>query len=266
MRRWPDEIQAFSADVASLLTAPGNLRVWGWLNVVDRPESALFPGLALVARHPAGVVFAWTAAAHGEPAAAARAAHPARRSRSVFGIIAATPLWFGAWKVEIFGIRLLSVAHAAEAVIGGRCCSPSSRSRCIPRFAPAGDGDRRWRSTRWPPSRCGCSRLGPAPTFMGEPLLYKAPYSWLMMLPGVDGVRVPARFWVLATMCLAVAGALAVRLRRRAVAGAAQALVWLLAGVLLLEAWPHAARRCMPPPACASASHHTRGVRLEAAA
>ena len=35
--------------------------------------------------------------------------------------------------------------------------------------------------------------LGPAPTFMGKPLLYKAPYAWLMLMPGVEGVRVPAQ-------------------------------------------------------------------------
>ena len=51
--------------------------------------------------------------------------------------------------------------------------------------------------------------LGPAPTFMGKPLIYKAPYAWLMLMPGVEGVRVPARFWVLATLCLAVAAAIA---------------------------------------------------------
>ena len=44
MRRWPDEIISFSADVASVLKAPYNLRLWGWLDVVDHPESALVSG------------------------------------------------------------------------------------------------------------------------------------------------------------------------------------------------------------------------------
>ena len=63
--------------------------------------------------------------------------------------------------------------------------------------------------------------LGPAPTLMGKPLLYKAPYAWLMLVPGVEGVRVPARFWVLATLCLAVAGCAGVAAYRAAVAGTA---------------------------------------------
>ena len=63
--------------------------------------------------------------------------------------------------------------------------------------------------------------LGPAPTLMNQPLLYKAPYAWLMLVPGVEGVRVPARFWVLATLCLAVACAVAGGRRQR---GAARTL------------------------------------------
>jgi MFS family permease len=45
--------------------------------------------------------------------------------------------------------------------------------------------------------------LGPAPTFLDRPIIYDAPYAWLMLLPGVEGIRVPARFWMLAALCLA---------------------------------------------------------------
>ena len=51
--------------------------------------------------------------------------------------------------------------------------------------------------------------LGPVPRFMGEPFLYQSPYAWLMVLPGFDGLRVPARFWMLAVVCLSTAGGLA---------------------------------------------------------
>jgi hypothetical protein len=40
-------------------------------------------------------------------------------------------------------------------------------------------------------------------------LLESAPYSWLMWLPGFDGVRVPARFWMLGILTLSVAAGLA---------------------------------------------------------
>ncbi|HXE81661.1 MAG TPA: hypothetical protein VNK41_12975, partial [Vicinamibacterales bacterium] len=36
--------------------------------------------------------------------------------------------------------------------------------------------------------------LGPRPTAYGVPFLYRAPYEWLMWLPGFESLRAPARF------------------------------------------------------------------------
>lgn len=259
LKRWPDEIQAFSADIASVLMASPNLRVWGWLKVVERPESALFPGLALVLVILAGVMMAWSAAAH-ESLQRLRAPRVLLAGAGFFAAIAATPLWFGAWKIEVFGLKLISVGTPQK---------PLSVAVLLAVIACA----------MHPSIRAGWKRrsplafytlaaivmwlfsLGPAPTLMGKPMLYKAPYAWLLMLPGVDGVRVPARFWVLATMCLAVAAALAIR---HAVARWPEARIMLVgtfAGVLLLESWP-SALLLLPPPALRPS--HTRAVaRLE---
>lgn len=47
------------------------------------------------------------------------------------------------------------------------------------------------------------------PAAPGEGLAgWLRPYQWLMLLPGFDGVRVPARFGMLMALCLAVAGGL----------------------------------------------------------
>jgi hypothetical protein len=56
--------------------------------------------------------------------------------------------------------------------------------------------------------------------------MYRGPYVFLMLLPGFDALRVPARFWMLAVMCLSVASALffdrlTARLDRKRVAIAA---------------------------------------------
>ena len=51
--------------------------------------------------------------------------------------------------------------------------------------------------------------LGPMITFMGDPGI-PGPYHLLMSLPGVDGLRVPARFWLMSTICLSVIGGLVV--------------------------------------------------------
>ena len=65
LRRWPDEIISFSADVASVLKAPDNLRLWGWLDVVDRPESALFPGITPILLIIVGLAIGWSARGEG---------------------------------------------------------------------------------------------------------------------------------------------------------------------------------------------------------
>jgi hypothetical protein len=74
--------------------------------------------------------------------------------------------------------------------------------------------------------------LGPVGRAAGVKFLEAAPYSWLMELPGASGMRVPARFGILALMCLAQAGAIGyARLigRRRSFALAAVAGACVLA-------------------------------------
>ncbi len=52
--------------------------------------------------------------------------------------------------------------------------------------------------------------LGPTARVFGERILYKAPYAWLMELPGIGSeLRAPARFAMVAALTLAVAAALA---------------------------------------------------------
>ena len=38
--------------------------------------------------------------------------------------------------------------------------------------------------------------------------MYRGPYALLMYLPGFNSLRVPARFWMTVTLCLAVIGAM----------------------------------------------------------
>ena len=44
----------------------------------------------------------------------------------------------------------------------------------------------------------------------GRPGAWLRPYRWLALFPGYDGLRVPARFAMLATLCLSIAAGLAV--------------------------------------------------------
>jgi hypothetical protein len=94
---------------------------------------------------------------------------------------------------------------------------------------------------------CWLLSLGPEARLMGERVWYKSPYSWLLLLPGFDAVRVPARFWMLALVALAIVAAHGLaRVARRAPA-AGRAVIGLACVGLLAEAWP-AALPLLPPP------------------
>ena len=248
LRRWPDEIQAFSADIASVMTASTNLRLWGWLQVIDRPESSLFPGLAMILVIIAGIVLAWAAAAHAHAnMQRLRATRLLLLGAALFGFIASAPLWYGPIKVDLFGIRLLSVSTpqkpfsvAVLLAVIALAMHPSIRAGWRRRSALA------FYSLAAVAMWLLC--LGPAPTFMGKPLIYKAPYAWLMLMPGVEGVRVPARFWILATLCLAVAAAIALGYIVERLGTLRAPVIAVVACVIVAEAWP-AALGLLEPPA-----------------
>jgi hypothetical protein len=76
--------------------------------------------------------------------------------------------------------------------------------------------------------------LGPSPRFQGLMVWDKAPYWWLMSLPGVASLRQPSRFAMLAALCLALAAVLALerllaeggRRRRLVITAVACLIVW----------------------------------------
>jgi hypothetical protein len=259
LRRWPDEILSFSADVASLLKASGNILLWGWLDVVDHPESSLFPGLTVIVLTLAGLSIGWSGAAR-ERTGRLRVSRVLVLVALVFLAAAASSLYFGPWKIEMAGLRLVSVSTSRKplsvallllAVAGA--LHPSVRTAWHRRsaltfYALAA-------VVMWL-----CS-LGPAPTLMNQPFIYKAPYAWLMALPGVDGVRVPARFWMLAVLCLAVAAGLAMRQLTARWPRLSAALPVVASVGLLADSWPEAMATPQPPELRPA---HTRAVaRLE---
>jgi hypothetical protein len=80
--------------------------------------------------------------------------------------------------------------------------------------------------------------LGPAPKMAGTAIGVPGPYAILALLPGFDGMRVPARLWMVAIMCLATAAALVVaRIQNRRARSIAIAVS--VVG-MLLDAWPRA--------------------------
>ena len=219
------EIRAFSADVAGLLYASDELLVWGWVQRL--PAAGVEP---LSGPHDRGPGDVRDLSRSSVPHRHRRAATDARPAASFTGLLVLLLI------ATRYPARLRRLAadyrrgpagvdrarrQAADA--GARAAlawmaSPAADAGRIP--SPLGAGF----LSLWPPSRCGCSRWAPIRPFMDQRALYQAPYRWLMRLPGFDGLRVPARFWMMALVCLSVVAALTVdrlpgrarRSRRRA--------------------------------------------------
>ena len=229
------EMRAFSADVASLLSAGEDLLVWSWVRVFERPEANLFPGLTIV------ILCALALRAARPFAADAPEARWIARGRRILFVVllvllaaSALPFAYGSWQLTIGGVRLVSIARGDK---------PLSLALAVAllllAFLPGVRAAFRCRSAAafyllaalitW------IFTLGPDPTLMDHRLLYRAPYSWLMLLPGFDGLRVPARFWTMTLVCLAIVGALAVH---RLQGSARRIAVALAVAGLLLDGWP----------------------------
>ncbi|MEO6213608.1 MAG: hypothetical protein ABIP65_08280, partial [Vicinamibacterales bacterium] len=216
-QRHREEIEYFSADVAALVTASSDLSLWGWVQRFQRPEGQLFPGLWL----PAVLVVsgcAVLAAGAARPEALARHRW-FRGARILLAVAAGVEIGvlaligcLGRWRGSIAGIRVsvssieqpLAIAVLAVVLL-------------IATRAPR-DRERQW--PRGPVLFYGGAAilmwvfsLGPAPRLFGRKILAEgwhavSPYSWLLALPGFDSLRAPARFWMVAVLCLSVVAAL----------------------------------------------------------
>ncbi len=199
-------IREFGADVAAFLNAASTLLFWGWLRVFRRAEGELFPGLTIVLLLAAGVLFLrddlparsrrWMAIRRALMLVAAGAA-----------VVSLSAIVIGTWRFSAFGVRIFSVSNPIKPLtfslliaIGLALTSPRLRHAYTTRsvlgfYALAA-------FVMW------LFSLGPSPSLMGKPFMYRAPYALLMILPGFNALRVPARFWMMTVLCLAVLGAI----------------------------------------------------------
>src|SRR5262249_35360096 len=149
-------------------------------------------------------------------------------------VAAILPIAYGTWRLAIGGLRIVSIARADKPVTLAMFAGLAWMAT-LPRVVEAA----RRRSpvafyaiaafAMWVVS------LGPGPTVFDRRALYQAPYGWLMRLPVFSGLRVPARFWMMAVLCLTALAALAIdRLR-----GRARIVVTSIAAIgLALDGWP----------------------------
>ena len=226
------EVQHYSADLAALACAPPDLVLWGWLRMACRPEGELFPGLAAAS---VLVLGAWFLTRDGGRDTSRRWqrvvawVHVAALCvATVFAMVAVSAVVAGPWRLDV-GVLHASVGSAAKPVVTGLAAAAVAAltSRGL------------WEAVRTQ-SMLGfylvagvvmwLVSLGPTLWVSGvtRNTLGLLPFGWLMLVPGVDGVRVPARAWMMVTLCLAMVGGLVVS----RIAGSRRGLVAV--GVLTL--------------------------------
>ncbi|HEY8548494.1 MAG TPA: hypothetical protein VIL35_00945 [Vicinamibacterales bacterium] len=234
------QVSSFAADAYAYATAHWGSHLWGWLQTYPRAEGHLFPGLLPVLLSVVGLM-----AAGGAATVATRQETegnaPAWRRRAARVTVAVAVLYWilcagmftglegrytiGPIEVRLFSVRRL-LAMAVIATVAAAFLSPAVRRwlRALvsqpAAFAAAAACLAAWLS------------LGPSPAVGGDPLRDATVYPWLYThLPGLDGLRVPARFAMLVVLCLAWAGGLgfhAIASRTRVPLGPAVAALILI--------------------------------------
>jgi hypothetical protein len=230
LRRRIEEIEALSADVLGLFGPAPTLAHWPGATSLA-PESWLFPGLTL----PVILVAFLIAWRRRKPAEEGRAALAFAAVAALAAAIAAGTAVSGPWRWALGGLTLsvkalgkpIAVALYALilAVFSSRSLESAWRRGSVPAFYLL----------------AGLAMMvlafGPNPAAGGLGVWDKAPYFYLLKVPGLWALRSPARAAMPGVFCLALAGAIALgRLtERRGRRGTL--LVALAAAGLLWDGW-----------------------------
>ena len=201
------EIAEFAADVSGLLSASPFLTVWGGLDRFLRPEGQLFPGLTLAVLLALAL---WTVnwrPEGPEPRGLRVVRTVVGTVGLVFAVLVAARLALGPWEIHPFGWKI-AINRPANAFAQGLLFWVF-----MVILSRAGA----WAYRRHSPFAfyllaafvLGVLALGPSPTVFDTYFMAYSPYRGLTFLPGFESLRVPARFWMLATVCLATLGGLA---------------------------------------------------------
>ena len=227
------DVVAQSADLTSLLSASPLLSLWGALQSVPRPEGQLFPGVTIVCLLAAAALRSRWTALGSQPVWLSRLRRGLAVAAGVVGLVLLVRFVVGPFEVALIGLTVtrldkpfsvLLLCVTALALTSRSVVAASAERSALAFYTLAA-------VAMW------VLAWGPFPEFRDQPVIFHAPYSWLMVLPGFDGVAVPARFWLLATACLAAAGGIALARLTPADGRARPAILALVACAALADGW-----------------------------
>ena len=229
------EVESYSADLTGLLSGAPHLWLWGSFDWFRQPEGQLFPGIAVV-------VLIVLALCQSSWRSSQVVSGTLRVIRIVSTSIAFTTtvglgyyLVAGPWQVSMFGmtLALTSVAQWFPVTLLAGTLSFL--------VSPVGVEAYRRRSPLAFYLFAGfvltLLAMGPYPSVSGTTIMNYSPYLGLMQLPGFDGLRVPARFWMLVLVCLSAAVAIAYARVVRSDGHARGVICGIAAVFILLDGW-----------------------------
>jgi hypothetical protein len=238
MMRTIADIEGGSADLIALVTPPDALALWpfpaGWY----RTEGALYPGGVAVLL----VAVALVLSRRSSPSERlSRVAVVLRRGALGVAILAFAnaliPVLFGSVGFSIAGQRV-SISRPSKSLVVALCllavwCLTGSTVRSAWRRRSPLAFYTLATMAMW------VLALGPTARVLGERVLYKAPYAWLMPLPGFgNAFRIPARFGMIAALTLSVAGAVALtQILARTSTRMRRIAVLLIAAAIAVDGW-----------------------------
>ena len=204
------EVSRYSADVYSYATAFADHPLWGRLvQAFPKPEGQLFPGVALL-------LLAAIALAPQRRQPSAPGAVPRGRVHRVAIALGALAALHAVAFVAVIAVRRLAIdlgvieLRATDATqLLFRSALLGAAVLVLNPEARRGAAAFAWPRGAWLAAALAAVwlSLGPAPSSMGRPLDLAAPYRLLYDLaPGFDGVRAPARFWMVGLLALSVLG------------------------------------------------------------
>ena len=259
------EVRGFSADIAGLLCAPDALQFWGWLRAFCRPEGELFPGAATMLLVAVGLGWLLVRSWRSQSVPSGRVVTSLRRIllfvAGLYTVVIVVLLTSGPFLFDIGPLRVqastfrkpvqvVTMALLLALVLSPGVRSMARQSRVMGFYIFA-------IIVTW------ALALGPVMTLMGNEG-FRGPYHYLMVLPGVDALRAPARFWLMTTICLSVVAGLVVSEFTRGRARRVTAIAVIVIGLAVLgDGWVDHINAAPLPPAVPGAAGLVGATLLE---